>query len=92
VHESQWYSLVELREISHPADVIVPYQDLIEIRISNTGDKYRYPRAIKTIKRLGEAYRRADVSAGFAAYLADLRLRHKRKISFTAKLDVARLP
>jgi len=92
VHVSQWYSLVELREISHPADVIVPYQDLIEIRISNTGDKYRYPRAIKTIKRLGEAYRRADDSAGFAAYLADLRLRHKRKTSFIAKLDAARLP
>jgi hypothetical protein len=92
VHASQWYSLVELREIDHPADVIVPYQDLIEIRMGDTGDKYRYPRAIKTIKRLGEAYYRAGDGTGFAAYLEHLRVRHKRKTSFITKLDAARLP
>jgi hypothetical protein len=91
IHVSQWYSLVELREVTHPADVIVPYQDLIEIKINDTGDKYRYPRAIKTIKRLAEAYRRSEDEAGFAAYLDELRLRHKRKTSFIAKLDAARL-
>ena len=53
------------------------------------GDKYRYPKAIKIIRRLHEAYRRAGDDAGFAAYVADLRQRHCRKTSFITKLDKA---
>lgn len=89
LHESQWLQLIELRENDHPVDVIGPYQLLVERKINDTGDKYRYPRAIKTIRRLQDAYRYADDDAGFAVYVDDLRTRHKRKTSFIAKLDAA---
>jgi uncharacterized Zn finger protein len=89
VPESQWFQLIEVREQNHPADVIRPYRDLIEIGLERASDKYRYPKAVKTIRRLRDSYHRADDEAGFAAYLADLRQRHRRKTSFIAKLDKA---
>jgi len=89
IPESQWFQLIELREKDHPADVIRPYRDLIELRLEQAADKYRYPKAIKTIRRLQDAYRRSGDDAGFAAYLAALRQRHYRKTSFIAKLDKA---
>jgi hypothetical protein len=89
VPESQWFQLIEVREKSHPADVIRPYQDLIEVRLDTASDKYRYPKAIKTIRRLRDSYRHAGDEAGFTAYIADLRQRHHRKTSFIAKLDKA---
>ena len=87
VPESQWFQLIEVREKDHPADVIRPYQDLIEIGLEKASDKYRYPKAIKTIRRLRDSYHRVGDEAGFSAYLADLRQRHRRKTSFLTKLD-----
>jgi hypothetical protein len=52
-------------------------------------DKYRYLKAVKTIRRLRDSYHRAGAEAGFTAYLADLRQRHRRKTSFIAELDKA---
>jgi len=89
VPESQWFQLIEVREKSHPADVIRPYHDLIEIGLEKAGDKYRYPKAVKTIRRLRDSYQRAGDDAGFTAYIAELRERHRRKTSFIAKLDKA---
>jgi uncharacterized Zn finger protein len=89
VPESQWFQLIDAREKSHPADVLRPYQDLIEIGLERASDKYRYPKAVKTIRRLQDSYQRAGDEAGFTAYLADLRQRHRRKTSFIAKLDKA---
>jgi hypothetical protein len=91
VPESQWFQLIEIREMTHPADVIRPYQDLIEIGLERASDKYRYPKAIKTIRRLRDSYYRAGDAAGFTAYVADLRQRHHRKTSFVTKLDKALL-
>jgi len=89
VPESQWFQLIEVREKNHPADVIRPYQDLIEIGLERASDKYRYPKAVKTIRRLRDSYQRAGDEAGFTAYVTDLRQRHRRKTSFIAKLDKA---
>ncbi len=89
VPESQWFQLIEVREKDHPADVIRPYQDLIEIGLERASDKYRYPKAIKTIRRLRDSCQRAGDEAGFIAYLAGLRQRHRRKTSFITKLDKA---
>jgi hypothetical protein len=89
VPESQWFQLIEMREQDHPTDVIRPYQDLIEIGLEKASDKYRYPKAIKTIRRLRDSYHRTGDEAGFTAYVADLRERHRRKTSFVAKLDKA---
>ena len=69
--------------------VIRPYQDLIEIGLDRASDKYRYPKAVKTIRRLRDSYHRAGDAAGFTAYVADLRQPHRRKTSFIAKLDQA---
>jgi uncharacterized membrane protein YccC len=89
IPESQWFELISLWEEAHPADVIKPYQDLIETGLERASDKHRYSTAIKTIRRLREACHRAGVEASFAAYLDDLRQRHRRKTSFITKLNKA---
>ena len=89
VPEAQWHELIGLREKDHPADVIRPFQDLIELGLERTSDKYRYPKTIKALKRLREDYVRAGDAAGFAAYLDDLRQRQRRKTSLIARLDAA---
>jgi hypothetical protein len=89
VPESQWSQLIEVREKNHPADVIRPYQDLIEIGLERASDKYRHPKAVKTIRCLRDSHQRAGDEADFTAYIADLRQRHRRKTSFIAQLDQA---
>jgi uncharacterized Zn finger protein len=92
VPEQQWLELIGLREPGHPADVIGPLRDLIELGIERTSDKYRYPKAIKALKRLRDDYQRAGGEAGFITYLDELRNRQRRKTSFMAKLDAAFAP
>jgi hypothetical protein len=41
VPQEQWLELIGLREPGHPADVIGPLRDLIEMGIERTSDKYR---------------------------------------------------
>jgi hypothetical protein len=89
LHESQWLQLIDLREKEHPADVLGPLADLIEAGVERTNDKYRYPKAVKALKRLRENYERAGDAAEFDVYLAALRERQRRKTSFIAKLDAA---
>jgi uncharacterized Zn finger protein len=92
VPEQQWHELIGLREPGHPADVIGPLRDLIELGIERTSDKYRYPKAIKALKRLRDDYQRAGDEAGFTTYLDELRQRQRRKTSFIARLDAAFAP
>jgi hypothetical protein len=47
VPEAQWHDLIGRWEKDHPADVIRPFQDLIELGLERASDKCRYPRAIK---------------------------------------------
>ena len=89
VSESQWLQLITLREGRRPADVLGPLARLIELGVEQAGDKYRYPKAVKALKRLRDDYERAGDAAGFGAYLDGLRERQRRKHSFTAKLDAA---
>jgi hypothetical protein len=78
-----------LREKEQAADVLGPLARLIELGVERTSDKYRYPKAIKALKRLREDYERAGDAAGFGVYLDGLRERQRRKYSFMAKLDAA---
>jgi hypothetical protein len=87
VSESQWLQLISLRESGRPADVLGPLSRLIELGVEQTGDKYRYPKAIKALRRLREDYEHAGDAAGFGMFLAGLRERQRRKYSFIAKLD-----
>ena len=89
VSESQWMQLIDLREKEHAADALGPLARLIELGVEQTSDKYRYPKAVKALKRLHEDYKRAGDSAGFGVYLDGLRERQRRKYSFIAKLDAA---
>ena len=66
-----------------------PLARLIELGVEQAGDKYRYPKAIKAIKRLREDYECAGDAAGFGVYLDGLRERQRHKYSFIAKLDAA---
>jgi hypothetical protein len=87
VSESQWLQLISLRESAHPADVLGPLSHLIELGVEQAGDKYRYPKAVKALRRLRQDYERAGDAAGFGVYLDGLRERQRRKYSFIAKLD-----
>jgi hypothetical protein len=89
VSESQWLQLITLRESRHPADVLGPLARLIELGVEQAGDKYRYPKAVKALKRLRDDYDRAGDAAGFGAYLDGPRERQRRKYSFIAKPDAA---
>lgn len=89
VSGSQWAQLIGLREKEHAADVLGPLARLIEQGVEQASDKYRYPKAIKALKRLRDDYERAGDAAGFGFYLDGLRERQRRKYSFIAKLDAA---
>lgn len=91
VPESRWHQLIDLNQPAHPAEVIAPWRRLIEQRLDMSSDKYRYGRAIKMLRQLRDAYRATGDNASFHAYADDLRNRHKRKTSFIAKLDRAKL-
>ena len=92
VPDEQWLEVIGLREPGHPADVIGLLRDLIDLGIERTSDKYRYPKAIKALKRLRDDYQRAGDEEGFTTYLDELRQRQRRKTSFIAKLDEAFAP
>jgi uncharacterized Zn finger protein len=87
--ERQWLALLELRGITHPAEVIELYQDLIERHILNSTDKRRYRRALALLPALRTVHAAAGDRAAFHIYLADLRLRHKRRPVFLKALDAA---
>ncbi|WP_329096910.1 hypothetical protein OG979_17150 [Actinomadura citrea] len=53
LHESQWFRLIELWEVGHPADVIMPYQGLIVLPLAVITYKHRHSTAVKVIVRLG---------------------------------------
>ena len=89
VSESQWAQLIGLREKEHAVDVLGPLARLIELGVEQTSDKYRYPKAIKALRRLRDDFERAGDAAGFGVYLDGLRERQRRKYSFIAKLDAA---
>jgi hypothetical protein len=83
--------LLELRQATRPDQVQEPYRQLVEEHILDSRDKRRYQRAIILLRRLRNAHRATDDLSGFDEYLASLRVRHKRRPTFLAKLDAARL-
>jgi len=89
--DQQWLKLLEQRRTSHPADVVTPYQDMIERRILNAGDKYRYRRAITLLPALRDAYMKAGDPTAFTSYLQELRARHARRPTFIKTLEAADL-
>ena len=89
--ESRWNQLIDLRQPTHPRDVIEPWHQLIQRRLDASTDKYRYNKAITMLRQLRDAYQATGDTPSFGTYLDRLRNRHKRKTSFIAKLDRANL-
>lgn len=88
---ARWAELLELRQATHPGEVIALYRQLIEDQILDSYDKRRYQKAIKLLHQLANAHRATATTTEFTHYLADLRIRHKRRPTFLTKLDSARL-
>jgi hypothetical protein len=63
------------RGVSHPADVLAPYQDMVERSIRDSTDKRRYRRAVALLPALRAPYTATGDPSALPAYLADLRLR-----------------
>lgn len=91
VGESQWLGLLQRRGVEHPGEVIGPYQEMVERHVLDSYDTHRYQRAVALLPALASAYQASGDSAAFPAYLADLRLRHKRRPTFLRTLDAAGL-
>ncbi|MFD0583282.1 hypothetical protein [Dactylosporangium darangshiense] len=85
----RWAGLLDQRRTAEPADVIEPYQDLIEEQVRDSGDKHRYRRALPLLSALRAACRAAGQDDRFAAYLADFRDRHRRRPTLIKTLDGA---
>jgi len=73
-----WLKLAAVREKDHPADAVPVYQRMVEpiiLRMKNDA----YEEATRMVKHIGELMRGLGKQAEFAAYLADVKLRHKPK-------------
>ena len=86
-----WFELARRREQTHPADAIPIYQRRIEAEVMQTSRR-GYEDAVRLLAPLRALYGRAGVDAAeLAAFVARLRDAHRRKRSFIALLDRARL-
>jgi hypothetical protein len=86
----RWMSLAESREASTPGDALDVYLRLADVQLETTG-KAAYVRAVAILKRAARAARAADRHDEFSAHLAGLREAQRRRPTFIAVLDKARL-
>ncbi len=89
--DQRWLELLEHHRVRNPAEVIAPYQDMIERHILDSSDKQRYRRAVALVGTLSDAYTSVGDPIAFPAYLTDLRVRHARRPTFIKTLDAADL-
>jgi hypothetical protein len=85
----RWLTLLVRRSATTPADVIEPYQNVVEAQVNDSSDKNRYRRVLPLLSALQAAYRAAGQEDRFAAYLADFRDRHRRRPTLIKTLDGA---
>lgn len=86
----RWMRLAEAREASAPGDALDVYLRLADLQLETTG-KAAYVRAVAILKKAAQAARAADRQGEFAAHLVALRETHRRRPTFVAVLDKARL-
>jgi hypothetical protein len=84
--EAQLLELLASRAANQPADVVEPYRQLIEQDVLDSGDKWRYERALKLVPPLQAAYRALGDDDGWTQYLDDLRDRHRIRPTFLRTL------
>lgn len=81
-----WLKLAQLREKEHPADAVEVYQRLVEPVIDRKKND-AYEEAVRMMGKIRELMVGIGKKTEFAAYLADLRLRHKPKRNLMKLLD-----
>lgn len=81
-----WLELAKMREKEHPADAVPVYQRLVEPIIGRMKND-AYEEAIRMIRHIRTLMHGMGQQAGFAAYLAQVRLRHKPKRNLMKLLD-----
>ena len=81
-----WLQLAKLREKEHPADTVPVYQRLVEPIIAQMKNP-AYEEATLMIRHIRELMYSIGQKAEFAAYLAQVRLRHKPKRNLMKLLD-----
>lgn len=86
----RWLRLAEAREPSAPGDALDVYLRLADHELETTG-KSAYVRAVGILKQAGKSARAAGREAEFAEHVAALRDKHRRRPTFIAVLDKARL-
>jgi len=86
----RWMRLAEARETSVPGDAFDVYLHLADLQLETAG-KAAYVRAVAILKKAAQAARAAERQGEFAAHLAALRETHRRRPTFIAVLDRARL-
>jgi hypothetical protein len=86
----RWLRLAEAREPSAPSDSFAVYLRLADVELETTG-RAAYVRATAILEKAARAAKAADRQAEFAEHLAALRDAHRRRPTFLAALDKARL-
>ncbi len=89
--EGVWLALARQRAQQHPRDAIPVFCRQVETAI-DVAKRGGYEQAVRLLTEVSECYQRAGASAEFAEYLRGLRAAHRRKRTFIAALDAARLP
>jgi hypothetical protein len=90
VRPSQWLRLAEVREESAPGDAMAVYLRLADGMLGPS-DKRAYKVVVRHLKAARRAATAAERLDEFAASLADLRERNRRRPSLVAMLDKAGL-
>lgn len=90
VAPSQWQRVAEAREATDPGDAMVVYLRLADGALVETG-KRAYQAAIRHLKAARRAADASGMTTEFALHLAALREANRRRPSFVAKLDKAKL-
>ncbi|MEA2272764.1 MAG: hypothetical protein QOI98_1472, partial [Solirubrobacteraceae bacterium] len=82
--------LADRRQLSHPAEALIVYTRVVDEILVET-DRRAYRRAVQILKHARVAAQAAGETDAFAANVARLREVHRRRPTFIATLDKARL-
>ncbi|MGH2951151.1 MAG: SWIM zinc finger family protein [Solirubrobacterales bacterium] len=81
-----WLALAARRRAEHPENALAVYQRQVEVEISGRNrDAYR--RAVQTMGEVRTVLEEMGRGADFAAFVAEVRQRHKRKRNLVKLLD-----
>ncbi len=89
--EAVWLTLARKRADEHPADAVPVLRRHVESAVA-LAKRDGYERAVSLLTELARCHERADTAAELAEYVRALRTTHRRKRTFIAALDAARLP